>query len=221
MSSGRYGKNQWKIILYSFLAVGFAVLVVGVGVIGLFLYAKPKDDGYQNSNAGSGVQGFDVAELDQTVDMTQVVQDNIEQPDEAVEEYAPEQATYASEYEVVVSDATWLEAKAYAEERGGHLVVITSSEEQEYVQGLVNQYDTLHTVWLGGMFINGEFQWINDESFLYTKWGVGEPNNETGDEIYLDMYEKDDVWVWNDVPNDIKQYYSGKMGFVIEWEVAQ
>lgn len=132
-----------------------------------------------------------------------------------------EDKVYVSEYEVVAADVTWKEAKKLAKERGGHLAVITSEEEQKKIEALVDQYDYLHTIWLGGRYKDGEFQWINGEDFDYTSWGPGEPNNETGDEFYLDMYELHDTWYWNDVPNDIQQYYSGKMGYVIEWEIEQ
>ena len=127
-----------------------------------------------------------------------------------------------SEYELVVSDADWVQAKQQAEDMGGHLAVITSKKEQKIVEDLIDQDDSIHTVWLGGYTKkDGTFRWVNKEKFKYTNWGPGEPNNQTGDEDYLDMYELDGVWYWNDVPNSIHQYYSGHMGYVIEWEVEQ
>lgn len=125
------------------------------------------------------------------------------------------------EYEVVMADVTWKEAKRLAKERGGHLVTILDAQEQKLVEDLIDEYEDLHTVWIGGKNTENGFQWVNGEKFSYTNWGPGEPNNETGDEIYMDMYEKDDIWYWNDVPNDISQYYSGKMGYVIEWELEE
>lgn len=125
------------------------------------------------------------------------------------------------EYEAVMADVSWTEAKLLAEERGGHLVTISDAQEQKLVEDLIDEYEDLHTVWIGGKNMNNGYQWVNGEEFSYTNWGPGEPNNETGDEIYMDMYEKDDIWYWNDVPNDISQYYSGKMGYVIEWELEE
>lgn len=128
---------------------------------------------------------------------------------------------YVSEYEVVRADVTWKEAKKAARERGGHLAVITSQEEEDTVEALIEENDSLYTVWLGSKYRGGTYRWITNEEFSYENWAAGEPNNETGDEAYMDMYQKDGIWRWNDVPNEISQYYSGKMGYVIEWEVEE
>lgn len=132
-----------------------------------------------------------------------------------------ETKNYVSEYEVVRADVTWKEAKKAAKERGGHLAVITSQEEENTIEALIEENDSLHTIWLGGKYKGGTYRWITNEEFSYENWAAGEPNNETGDEFYMDMYQKDGVWYWNDVPNEISQYYSGKMGYVIEWEVEK
>lgn len=138
------------------------------------------------------------------------------------EEIEEEKETFSrSEYEVVILDCTWEEAQADAENKGGHLAVITSEEEQKEIEALIGQNGNLHTVWLGGRMEGDRIKWINGEVSSYTKWGPNEPNNETGDEKYLDMYEKDGLWLWNDAPNDIKKYYSGRMGYVIEKEIER
>ena len=134
------------------------------------------------------------------------------------QEEASKTKEYVSTYEVIVSDRTWIEAYDDALSRSGHLAVINSAEEEQIIEELLDGYDTLHTVWLGGVLKNKSLVWINGQDVTYTQWGSGEPNNETGDEDYLDMYELDNRWYWNDVPNDIKQYYSGKMGYVVEYE---
>lgn len=132
-----------------------------------------------------------------------------------------EETLSRSEYEVVILDCTWEEAQVDAENRGGHLVVITSEEEQKEIEALIGQNGNLHTIWLGGRMEGDKIEWINGEESSYTKWAPNEPNNETGDEKYLDMYEKDGLWLWNDVPNDIKKYYSGRMGYVLEKEIER
>lgn len=132
-----------------------------------------------------------------------------------------DETSFGSEYEVVILDCTWEEAQVDAENRGGHLVVITSEEEQKEIETLIEQNGNLHTIWLGGRMEGDKIKWINGEESSYTKWGPNEPNNETGDEKYLDMYEKDGLWLWNDAPNDIKKYYSGRMGYVIEKEIER
>ena len=124
-------------------------------------------------------------------------------------------------YEFIQTDMTWEKANADALSRGGYLAVITSSQEQSLIEELMKSYPSVHTVWIGGQKgYNGQFSWVSNEAFEWTKWGVGEPNNETGDENYLDMYTTGGTWVWNDVPNSISQYYAGKMGYILELEGA-
>ena len=122
-------------------------------------------------------------------------------------------------YEFIQTDMDWEKANADAVSRGGYLAVITSSQEQSLIEELMKSYPSVHTVWIGGRRgYNGKFIWVNNEDFIWTKWGNGEPNNETGDENYLDMYEANGSWVWNDVPNSISRYYAGKMGYILELE---
>ena len=123
-------------------------------------------------------------------------------------------------YQLIRTDLSWEKASEDARQRGGHLAVITSQEEQAEVEKLLQNSD-VHTVWLGGQRSQGSFAWVTGEAFSWKNWAKGEPNNETGDENYLDMYKNsEDKWGWNDVPGDIAQYYSGRMGYILEIEMA-
>lgn len=230
MKYSNYGKNAWKIIL---LNIFIGIIVVGIIVfVGIQVYSKvkPMYDEYQaeqqkkeeeeTQKLKEEAEAKNVLAESTIAEMQTEAQDLMEMVAETEEETeAPK--TYRHEYEAVMADVTWKQAKRLAKERGGHLVTITSEEEQKIVEEIIDAYSNLHTVWIGGNCLSGDFQWITDEDFSYTSWGPGEPNNETGDEMYLDMYEKDDIWYWNDVPNNISQYYSGKMGYVIEWEIEE
>ena len=120
-------------------------------------------------------------------------------------------------YSVVISDVTWQQADTEARNQGGHLATISCQEEQAAVEAVLNGYPGLRAVWIGGQRLpEGRFIWNTGEAFSYTFWGPGEPNNENGNENYMDMYPKDGRWVWNDVPGDIARYYSGSMGYVME-----
>ena len=83
---------------------------------------------------------------------------------------------------------TWYDAKTLCEALGGHLATITSAEEDQAVAGL------LHgdiNAWLGATDIDreGEWHWITGESFSYTNWMTGQPDNGSsnpeGAENYL------------------------------------
>ena len=141
--------------------------------------------------------------------------------EEEQEEQQEEQKNIRHTYEFVLSDETWEEAYESAKQRNGYLVVINTLKEQEEIEELMKIYPSVHTVWLGAKRIDGEFQWITSEELTYVKWGPGEPNNENDEEIYLNMYHRENRWNWNDVPGDIAQYYAGKMGYIIEFEIEE
>lgn len=138
---------------------------------------------------------------------------------------ATELATVAPEqgprYAVVQAIMTWDEARVYCESRGGHLATITSQQQMDTIIALLEE-SNLETVWLGAnnYTSSGGFQWVNGEPFEFAAWGVGEPNNQNGQEHYLMMYDKDDQgWVWNDsVANGTAAFDSMHCGFVCQWD---
>lgn len=151
----------------------------------------------------------------------------IETPVEAQEIETEEIQDLVSTYQVIVGDHTWEEAREYCEQHGGHLATITTEEEQEEIESILYLYirqneSNLYAVWLGAESTqeDGEFQWITGENFSsYQKWALGEPNNEDGTEHYLIMYNlssEETKWFWNDAPNDVSEYYSGHIGFIME-----
>ena len=118
---------------------------------------------------------------------------------------------------MIYFDGTWQQACDAAQDQGGHLVTITSEKEQETVEALLAQYPGLRAVWTGARRDGqGAFYWITGEDFGFSFWGPGEPNNETGDEKFMDLYPRDGRWVWNDVPMSISRYYAGSMGYILE-----
>lgn len=99
-------------------------------------------------------------------------------------------------------------------EKGGHLVTITSAEENDFVYshmvqqgyaqaciGLYNASYSNHPIWT----------WVTEEPFEYTNWGEGEPNNDNGGyEYYGEFFNG----AWNDRSNrPTKQY-------ICEWDSA-
>lgn len=129
-------------------------------------------------------------------------------------------------YEVFVttSDITWTAAKVSCENKNGHLVTITSAEENNAVVTIVNRY--AHSAWLGayrpvcygshtGPHI---FEWVTGEEWVYSNWDNGEPNDshphQGACENCLHMYGSGK---WNDYQND----HSDMRGYVCEWDSLQ
>lgn len=124
-------------------------------------------------------------------------------------------------YAAVQATMTWDEARVYCEARGGHLATVTSQQQMDTITALLEQND-LETVWLGASNYtsSGGFQWVTGEPFEFAAWGIGEPNNDGGQEHYLMMYYKDGQgWVWNDsVSNGVTVFNAAHCGFVCQWD---
>ena len=118
-------------------------------------------------------------------------------------------------YKVYDNADSWADARRKCEKKGGHLVTITSAEENEFVYsymvqegytqsyiGLYNSSYSAYPIWT----------WITDEPVEYTNWGEGEPNNSNGGkEYYCDFYNR----AWNDcLPASTTQY-------ICEWDSAE
>jgi hypothetical protein len=126
-------------------------------------------------------------------------------------------------YEVVAVSAgiTWPNAKAAAEAKTyngfpGHLVTITSQAETNF---LVASGLTPAAYWIGGSQPPGQtgaatnWSWVTGESFIYTNWSAGEPNDFYGpaSEQYLEFWSP--AGTWNDENNTFMQ-----PGYVVEYD---
>ncbi|MFX0015750.1 MAG: NosD domain-containing protein [Promethearchaeota archaeon] len=116
------------------------------------------------------------------------------------------------EYHLLPFDRTWADAKADCEARGGHLVTITSPQENAMVTELLSGY----SAWIGLTDENTEreWQWVTGEAVTYTNWGWGQPDDSDGEdgEDYAEIYGDGE---WNDFPGSRYLYY------VCEWDMIQ
>ena len=103
------------------------------------------------------------------------------------------------------SPVTWYEANEFCKKLGGHLVTITSHEENEFIKNLT---DDANHVWMGATDKEGSWQWVTGEPFEYAPWCEGEPNNFYENlersEDYLERYSGN---VWNDAAGYWPQPY--------------
>lgn len=102
---------------------------------------------------------------------------------------------------------TWDVAAEYCARMGGHLVTISSDEENVFVNSLCYRTD----IWIGASDIEeeGTFKWVNGEKMDYTLWADGEPNNGSGNQDYAHMYTNG---TWDD------GYNNSSLPFVCEWD---
>ena len=100
--------------------------------------------------------------------------------------------------------AFWTTAKSNCDAMGGHLVTVTTSGENSFIFGV------WPSGWIGltDEVTEGTWKWVTGETYSYTSWNPGEPNN-SGNEDYVQFVGGGK---WNDLPNN----YS--LPYVLEFE---
>ena len=144
-------------------------------------------------------------------------------PDDAVEF----NGHYYKAYDISMS---WTDAKAYCESLGGHLVTITSQEEQTFIEEAFLTNNPQKTFYLAGgsrSNSNSAWTWVTGESFGYSNWGgdfneEGEQhNNKTQNYIWIGSYSYKFPFKWVSHDNynyDDSIWNTNKCGFICEWE---
>lgn len=114
----------------------------------------------------------------------------------------------ATSYEIVEGTFTWHEAKAHAEAQGGHLATITNEAEQKQINKLMPNIESTY-YWLGATDEKeeGNWRWITEESFSYSNWDTGFPDN-AGNEDYL-IIKATKNYTWGDVKENFPRYVKG------------
>lgn len=123
---------------------------------------------------------------------------------------------------------TWEEAKTAAQslsysDMNGHLATITSQDENDFIANSVGGY----RCWLGGIQSSGSlnpadgWQWVTDETWDYTNWAGGEPNDDYGGERGVlpprSPEEALEFWGfsgWNDYPSVVPLD-----GYIVEYGI--
>ncbi len=191
-------------------------------------YEKALKDIYDEKKAvpGSGVLGYEE------------ILDKLKNSAQGIKDAFLEDSKDIHKYEVIVKDVTWKEALDDCRSRGGYLVRVNTSEERYYLEDMLknNKQEKL-VIWLGGCLNpkDGHYHWYDGEKYgqaaldkdEYYKfcWLTGEPSftgvNADGnmtDENYMCMFQVKGYWEWNDVPEDISPFYSGKIAYICEYE---
>ena len=109
-------------------------------------------------------------------------------------------------YSINRSKGTWEAAQASAAASGGHLVTITSADEEQFiVSTFLTGDDQLAVFWMGcsDKAVEDTFVWVTGEPFSYTNWKSGEPNGWDGEGedyccINWNAVRGDPLGQWND-----------------------
>ncbi|MCO5297795.1 MAG: PEP-CTERM sorting domain-containing protein [Fimbriimonadaceae bacterium] len=123
-------------------------------------------------------------------------------------------------YQVVLiagNDNSWSEARTQAQglAAGSDLATLTSAAENDFVFNLANNLvywgndaaGNSQGPYLGGYEITeGNWAWVTGETWSYTNWAGGEPNNSGGSENWLQFFGhglNNPYGTWNDISNGI------------------
>jgi hypothetical protein len=124
--------------------------------------------------------------------------------------YNPNNGHY---YQRIDTATSWLNAKAYCENLGGHLVTITSQAENDFIY---NALGVGHgTIWIGGFFDlpSNQWRWVTDEPWVYQNWEAGQPDGYNN-QNYANFWGGHSGRWDNDGPPDWpNRYYV----FICEW----
>lgn len=132
-------------------------------------------------------------------------------------------------YKLFNNGMTWEQAKAACERQGGHLVTITSSQEQAVIENLLRSRGNKNNYWLGAYRNGSSWAWVTGERFSYTHWSGGQPDNFRGRENRLSMYRNrnprgyNKLGEWNDsapdgVCNNEPFFGAANFGYICEWD---
>ncbi|MFZ5476192.1 MAG: MopE-related protein, partial [Myxococcota bacterium] len=103
-------------------------------------------------------------------------------------------------YYAVTASTLWPDARASCVAAGGHLATATTDGESDFVYGLAGR------AYAGACDadVEGTFTWITGETWDYTDWGAGEPNDFTTGEDCFEITGTNDTW--NDIWCDTNPY---------------
>ena len=121
------------------------------------------------------------------------------------------------QYEFYSYCVDWQTAERFCEQKGGHLVTITDSAENNAIKSNATGLSRTR-YWIGLTDINHESQWewVTGEKRTFTNWEDGEPNNAYGVEDYAEYYLSNGKW--NDTKGFSCTYLS--IGFICEYDTT-
>ena len=108
----------------------------------------------------------------------------------------------------------WSEAVTFCQSAGGHIVTVSNKQENDFIfETFCKPFYMDIALGLNDAEEEGVWKWVNSESFSYSNWDSGEPNDYNNNEDYVIMTK--DNGKWNDYDlsgNDCR--------YLCEWDSA-
>ena len=122
-------------------------------------------------------------------------------------------------YLAALTRVPWLQARTLAEKAGGHLITITTAEEQalllEKILPSLGPAARGVQFWLGATdeAAEGNWRWVTGEPWEFVEWAYGEPNGAAS-KNFLATTRQAGNRAWSD-SNDVNPSIAG---FILEWD---
>lgn len=121
----------------------------------------------------------------------------------------------------------WKSAKSFCEAHGGHLVTITSFDEQQVVEYLLDGgRNLIYYIGCSDAADHGNYTWITSEPFSYSNWDPQKPEPYGSEEGFnyggivnkaIGGYKQFGEWLSNaDNPDELNAYRICNYGFICE-----
>uniref|UniRef100_A0A3Q1IZQ1 C-type lectin domain-containing protein n=1 Tax=Anabas testudineus TaxID=64144 RepID=A0A3Q1IZQ1_ANATE len=205
--------------------LGLLCLLLLTGLMSLvflckcFVYILTKHSGYTVDTKGSSETEMEMVQLQTSYtnlteekDQLQTSYNNLtEERDQLQTSYnnLAKERDHGSLYYMSSSEKSWEEGRNDCRQKGTDLVIINSSEEQDFIRGWKKQ------TWIGltDKQTEGTWRWV-DGTVLTTPrfWAESEPNNE-GDEHCAEIRNYDSQNSWNDVSCNVGKYWICEKSF--------
>lgn len=120
-----------------------------------------------------------------------------------------------SYYKFYSNASSWEEVQQNCVERGGHLAIIDSAEENAFLHSYFLKYGYERCYFgLSDVAEEGNWTWIDGTSAKnrYSNWNKNEPNGDSVYEDYGEFWNKYTDGTWNDC-----QFYESA-GYICEWD---
>ncbi|MBE5041279.1 hypothetical protein INF28_12555, partial [Oscillospiraceae bacterium DSM 107454] len=226
--------SEKKAVSKLLIAVSCCAILCCIAMLALMLYVM---SGRQNTTANSSTTTAQTEAVQQETPAVTPVPTLIPTPTPA-----PTPTPHpVHTYDIIIDHISWDQANQNAALAGGHLVTFSDQEEFDHVLRLLSdsKYDGVRNVWIGACspagltspaqaqayWASSQARWVTGEPFLFTKWREGEPSGYDArlgtEERFLQIFRpKVDgyVWSYNDSGEDLSEYRSGTLAYIIEYE---
>jgi hypothetical protein len=126
-------------------------------------------------------------------------------------------------YKFYIESIDWNSAKEICKSYGGHLVTITSNEENNFLlKNLPNSDKSFYWIGATDEIKEGIWTWVTGESFFYNNWSENSPNNNSNKEHYAGFMSKEENYDGYSTPlgswNDFQLSPNEESGYICEWD---